>query len=128
MPDKDILVVDDDEDLRETFRVVLESEGYNVQLAGSGAEGWEKAQESPPDLALIDIMMETFGEGVRLTKRFRTDDQLKDVPVIVVSAVNQEIPYHLQEETDEGYLPAQKFMDKPVDPDDLLAAIEELLG
>jgi len=127
MPDRDILVVDDDEDLRETLRVVLESEGYNVRCAGGGAEGWEKAQESPPDLALVDIMMETFGEGVRLTQRFRKNDQLKDVPVIVVSAVNQEIPYHLQEETDEGYLPAQKFMDKPVDPDELLEAIRELL-
>ena len=127
MPGEHILLVDDDEDLLETLRVVLESEDYEVRCASSGAEGWEEAQQSPPDLAVVDIMMETFGEGVRLTQRFRSNDELKDVPIIVMSAVNQEVPYHLQEETDEGYLPAQKFMDKPVEPEELLEAIRELL-
>lgn len=127
MSDRDILVIDDDEDYVETLKVILESKNYSVRAAHNGADGWEEAQKKTPDLALVDIMMETFGEGVRLTQRFRSDEKLKDVPIIMISAVNQEVPYHLEEETEEGYLPAQKFMDKPIDPDELLEEIEKLL-
>jgi len=127
MADEEILVVDDDEDLAEALSAVLKSAGYSVTWAANGTEAWRKAQDSPPDLALVDVIMDSVSEGVQLTHRFRRDEKLKDVPIIMLTAVNQKLPLHLGQETGEGYLPVDKFLEKPVDPAVLLAEIAALL-
>ncbi len=127
MADKRILIVDDDPDLVSVLKTAIEPAGYDVVTAKNGTEGWEKAKETSPDLAIVDVMMDTFGEGIKLTHRFRQDQDLKGMPIIMLTAVNQNMDYSIDAETDEGYLPVDKFMEKPVEPSELLSEIAKLL-
>ena len=122
-----ILIVDDDRDLVDTLRTVLESAGYQVSSAGSRAEGWQKAQQSPPDLAIIDVMMGTEVEGFQLTYDFRRDEKLKAVPIVMLTAINQRLPYGFSLDKDREFLPVDRFLEKPVEPQVLLKEVEKLL-
>jgi PAS domain S-box-containing protein len=82
----DILVVDDDTDLRCALRNALEPEGYHVALAANGREAWEWLQSAPlPALILLDLMMPVM-DGVELLGLVRNDTRLRSVPVIVATA------------------------------------------
>jgi len=122
-----ILVVDDDEDLVAALRAVLESAGYSVDSAGDGREARQKAKQARPDLAIVDVMMATLSDGVQLVQQFRSDPELKDMPLLMLTAVNQRFSLQLGPEGDEGYLPVDRFVEKPVDPGELLKHVEELL-
>ena len=128
MADERILIVDDDVDLVGALTAALTSAGYRVSSAGNGRVGWEKAQESPPDLAILDVVMDTVGEGIQLAHRFRNDEKLKSVPIIMLTAVNQKLPLKIGADLDEGYLPVDQFLEKPVDPGVLLGFIAGLLA
>ena len=127
MENKHILLVDDDADLVQALTPVLESAGYQVTTAGNRNEAWQKAQEIQPDLAIVDVMMETQSDGFHLTYDFRRHEKLKDVPIIMLTAINQKLPFHFSSETDEDYIPVNKFIEKPVDPKTLLREIAGLL-
>ena len=129
MANEHILIVDDDKDLVAALTAVLQSAGYRITWAANGAEAWEKAQQSPPDLAIVDVIMDTVAEGVRVTQRFKTDEKLKKVPILMLTAIRQKLGLDIQPQTEEGYLylPVDKFMEKPVDPKVLLKAVAELL-
>ena len=127
MAGEHVLIVDDDADLVSVLSIALESAGYRVSAAGNEAEGWSCAKADPPDVALVDIMMDTFAAGIRLVQRFRADAELARVPVIVLTAVNERLRFHIDAERDEGYLPADRFLEKPVDPHVLLAHVAELV-
>jgi CheY-like chemotaxis protein len=124
---KRILIVDDDPDLVLALKAAIASAGYAVDTAENGTRALEKAAEAKPDLAIVDVMMDTPSEGVHLTHRFRADENLRDVRIIMLTAVNQTIPFRLTRETEEGYLPVDEFMEKPVDPSELLRTIQQLL-
>lgn len=129
MANERILIVDDDKHLVASLATVLESEGYRISSAANGAEAWERAQESRPDLAIVDVIMDTVGEGVRLTYRFRADETLKDMPIIMLTGVKEKLRMDLRPWDEEGYLylPVDTYMDKPVDPEVLLEKVAELL-
>ena len=122
-----ILIVDDDPDLVAALKVAIETVGYEVDSAGNSAEALQTAGAAKPDLAILDVMMDTGSEGVHLAHRFRTDEGLKEVPIIMLTAVNQTIPFQIGKEMGEGYLPVDCFMEKPVDPLELIAVIRRLL-
>jgi CheY-like chemotaxis protein len=122
-----ILIVDDDRDLVSVLSMAMESAGYRVGQAYNSEQALEEARQSAPDLAIVDVMMETIGAGVRLTHEFRCDPKLKNMRIIMLTAINQRLPVGIGAETEEGYLPVDKFMEKPVDPADLLKAVRELL-
>jgi len=127
MANERVLIVDDDEDLVVALTAALSSAGYQVDSAANGKEGWQKAQAARPELVIVDVIMDTVGEGVELVQRFRGDRQLKAVPIIMLTAVNQELPLHIGAETDESYLPVDVFLEKPIDPNALLKAVAEVL-
>lgn len=129
MADEHVLIVDDDEDLVRVLTTVLESAGYQVSSAANGAEAWEKAQESRPDLAIVDVIMDTLAEGVRLTHRFRADEKLKDVPIVMLTGVKQKLRMDLRPLDEEGYryLAVDRYLEKPVAPEVLLHTVADLL-
>ena len=121
-----ILVVDDDPDFVEYTRIVLESKGYDVRSAATTELALRLMREDKPDLALLDVMMSYVLDGLNLTRQIRDDPQLRDIPLIMISAIVS------REEagvfpTDE-YLAVDAFLTKPVDPDDLLEQVARLLG
>lgn len=129
MAQKTILVVDDDADLVDALSIVLESAGYNVLRAGSREQGREMASKQRPDLAIIDVMMETETDGFHLTYDFRHDEKLKDMPIIMLTSINQKLAprFNFSPETDGDYIPVNKFIEKPADPKQLLREIAKLL-
>ena len=109
-----ILVVDDDPDFVEYTRIVLESQGYEVQTAATSDVALQMMREDRPDVALLDVMMSYVLDGLNLTRQMRDDPELKDVPIVMISAIVS------REEagvfpTDE-YLSVDAFLTKPVDP------------
>lgn len=115
-PNKTILVVDDDIDLRETLGEVLVDEGYRVELAGNGLEALESLRGGlSPSLILLDLMMPVM-DGWQFRAEQRRDEALAEIPVVIVSASGN---WHEQEERLEA-----ECVRKPIDFDRLLALIQ----
>jgi CheY-like chemotaxis protein len=118
---KKILLVDDDSDFRSSTRKILESGGYEVVEAATGKEGFEKAKSESPDLAIIDIIMESFSEGFNLIKRLNEDEWTRGVPRIVLTSLGlqQEMDMVSAEELGTKYI-----VQKPVKKDDFLKVVQ----
>ena len=137
MEDRDarILVVEDDADAADAVKTILEGEGYEVVVADSPAAAWEAIKVQPPDLALLDVMMPSGTEGFHLVWDLRNseDPALRDLPIIVLSAIHGETPLRFYPTEGDGtyeageYLPVQAFLDKPVEPNKLLTEIARAL-
>ena len=130
-----ILVVDDDPDIVESSRLVLESAKYQVLTAGSPEEAWEQATTNKPDLILLDIMMPDRTEGFQFVWKLRNEapEDVRDTPIVVVSAIHETTDLRFYPDQSDGtyeageFLPVQGFIDKPLEPKSLLAKIAGLI-
>jgi CheY-like chemotaxis protein len=120
-----VLVVDDDPDFLEYTRIVLESQGYRVQTAASTEVAWKMMHADKPDVVLLDVMISYVLDGLHITRQMRDDPQLKDVPIIMISAIVSRDEAGIFP-TDE-YLAVDAFLSKPVDPAELLKEISRLI-
>jgi excisionase family DNA binding protein len=116
-----VLIVDDDEKLREYIRVNLEAEGYVVREAGSAEEGLAVLDEEPPDLILLDVMMPQV-DGWEMLRRVQEKHGVGAIPVIMFSGKVDE--RSAAEATSRG---AQGFIGKPFDPRALIDSTKQLL-
>ena len=123
---KKILVIDDDEEFVEFCRMVLEQDGYDVAMASSGQEGRDQAAEAPPDLILVDMMMETWSEGANVISDLRGSPETKAIPIILISAVNLRNTF--EESMPEACLNVNAYIVKPIAPDDLLKHVKQLVN
>ena len=114
-----ILVCDDDPSLRELVRAVLGSR-YRFVEAEDGTEALALAAEDRPDLIVLDVMLPGLS-GIEVLEELRTNEDLKDIPVVVITAWSHA-------EIDAQVAGADRFVSKPFDPDELSAAVEELLA
>jgi DNA-binding response OmpR family regulator len=121
---KKVLVIDDDPDFVDAIVNVLDAKGYEVDSAPNGKIGLAKAKEKKPDVILLDVMMTTKSEGFDVAREINKDDQLKGVPVILVTGVRKEMSLPFGFEPDEDWLPVKGVLEKPVKPEILLKAIE----
>ncbi len=124
---KKILVIDDDPDLVEATSMILKSKHYDVVAAYGGIEGLEKAKAEKPDLIVLDVMMPDK-DGYTLCKELKADPVLNAIPVLLLTAVVSYISttrysHQMGMETE-----ADDYMDKPVDPAELVKRIEVLLS
>ena len=116
-----VLIVDDDERLREYVRVNLEAEGYVVREAASAEEGLAALDEESPDLILLDVMMPKV-DGWEMLQRVQEKHGVGAIPVIMFSGkVDEE---SAAEATSRG---AQGFIGKPFDPRALIESTKQLL-
>lgn len=126
-----ILVIDDDPDFVDAVTPILQSALYDVISASNPAEGKEKALSEKPDLILLDIMMDSLFDGFSLCHEIKTSkefESMKDTPVIFVSAVKEMTGSRFQFKGEEqGLRGPDDYIDKPVNPDDLIARIQGLL-
>jgi len=124
-----ILVIDDDPDFLDAISSILESAHYNVSTALDPKEGKEKIYSEKPDLILLDIMMDSLFDGFSLCHSIKTSKEFNQTPVIFVSAVKEQTGSRFQFKGEEqGMKGPDDYIDKPVNPDDLLSRIEKLLG
>jgi two-component system phosphate regulon response regulator PhoB/two-component system alkaline phosphatase synthesis response regulator PhoP/two-component system response regulator VicR len=127
---KDILIIEDDRDLVDTFRIVLESKNYEVRAAYDGKEGYSRIEEKLPDLIILDVMMATDTEGFDLAYKLQNKPKFRDIPIVMVTsfpqAMAQKGPEKFQHILGESW-PVSFFIEKPVDPEKLLTTIENIL-
>jgi CheY-like chemotaxis protein len=131
-----ILMVDDDRDLVETLRIVLESGGYEVIAAHDAKGGLDKVRSERPDLILLDVMMPSATEGFHFVWTLRNfeGEYFRSVPVIILTAIHERTELRFYPDSGDGtyrageYLPVQDFVDKPVDPKALLARAATVLS
>ena len=130
-PKAKILVIDDDSDFRKILTIMLESGAYSVITAQNPQEGKKKLLGEKPDLILLDIMMDSIFDGFSLCHDIKTSkeyEELKDTPIIFVSAVKEKVGSRFDfNPSEQGLVGPDDYIDKPVQPDDLLARIEKLL-
>ncbi|MFW5862804.1 MAG: response regulator [Spirochaetota bacterium] len=129
---KKILIVDDDRDLVESLAQALKMNGYDVVAAYSGSEGLQTLLQQKPDLLILDVMMETDTAGFEMAYQVRSDREtskyreVKDTPIIMLTAINQVTNNRFSLNEDQSFLPGiNDFLTKPVKIDDLVEKVNE---
>ena len=118
---KKILVVDDDEGIVEVVQIVLEGEGYIVQTSMNGAIFQQlDEQENLPHLILLDVLL-SGGDGREICKRIKSDEKIKHIPVVMLSA-------HSDANKNADSSGADDFLEKPFDVDVLIAMVQKHLS
>lgn len=115
---KKILVADDQPELRMVLAERLKRRGYDVEVAADGLEALEKAKEFKPDLVILDVMMPKM-DGFKVLERFKKDEEMMDVPVIMLTGKKE------VEDIQHGISAyAEKYFIKPYAFDELVAEVE----
>ena len=127
---KRILVVDDELDMRTFITTLLETKGYKPLSAKDGIEGLETARQTKPSLIILDIMMPKES-GIDMYRELKNAPKLKDIPVIVLSAISKKTFFHSQEVLDryrgESIPEPAAYIEKPPEPEEILEAIRNSL-
>ncbi len=121
MVGKEILIVEDDEDVMELIRYNLAKEGFNCDAAYNGQEALKKAQGMLPDLVLLDLMLPEV-DGLEVCKRLKSNPQTEHIPVVMVTAKSDEANIVAGLE-----LGAEDYITKPFSPKVLVARVRAVL-
>ncbi len=120
---KTVLCIEDETEMIDLLRLILERAGFNFVGAEGGRQGLDLVRQVKPDLVLLDLMMPGI-DGWDVYRQIKADADLKDIPVIVVTAKAQTIDrvlgLHIARVDD--------YLTKPFDPDDLLMSVRRVLG
>lgn len=119
---KKVLCIEDEPEMIDLIKLILERKGFEVLGAVGGKEGLEVIRREMPDLILLDLMMPGV-DGWEVFRQMRADEQLKDIPVIVVTAKAQSIDkvlgLHIAKVDD--------YVTKPFGPQELLKSVNKVL-
>ncbi len=123
-----ILVVDDDPDLREALKIILEQSGYQVITAQNGIEGLTSLKVDQPDLMILDLLMPKM-DGFSVLKEIESPGWLgsKDIPVIVLTAVREEASRRRYELETGIELSTAYYVEKPINPNTLVEKVNRLI-
>lgn len=119
---KVIIVIDDEQGIREQVAEILELEGYEAFATANGREGLEMIDKTPPDLVITDLMMPELS-GFDVIRQLRQQSSTAHIPVLVISGSSVEVDVR-----ELFALGADKYLSKPFDTTQLIKSIEELLA
>jgi DNA-binding response OmpR family regulator len=122
MPDKRILVVDDEPNVVRTLTYVLKKEGYEVSSAVNGEEALARVRELKPSLMFLDVMMPKKN-GYEVCQELKNDSSFSDIHIVMLSAKGQE-----SDKAKALSMGANEFMTKPFSPLGVIGRVKELLG
>ncbi len=120
MNSSDVLVVDDDTDIRESITYLLEYEGYKVRTAANGVEGFCQLGMARPSLILLDLMMPVM-DGWQFKTKLDGEPDLTGIPIVVVSADGNIAEKSLS-------IGVEEFLTKPIDIENLLRLVKKYCG
>ncbi len=118
---KRILLVEDDEAVRELVRITLEMNDYEVVQAKDGLEGLLLLDVHRPAAVVLDLMMPDVG-GERMLAQLRATEETKRTPVVIITGKPEVAPEVI------GLVGRDNFFPKPFDPDALIARLKDLIG
>jgi twitching motility two-component system response regulator PilH len=128
---KRVLCVDDDPDIRLFVVTVLEENGYTPLTAINGEEGLEIIKKERPDLVTLDVLMPRQS-GIKMYRELRTDESLKNIPVIILSGIARRTFLRSQEALtefgSENVPEPEAYLEKPVEPEELAEMIKKVIG
>lgn len=126
---KKILLVDDDIDLLEQNKTLLESKGFNVITAESSEEGFEKFKKELPDAAIIDLIMEQMDSGFVLCYKIKKTEHGKKIPVFMLTSATYETGFKFSTTSKEEkeWIKCDGVLNKPVVIEDLIAKLENFV-
>jgi len=119
---KRILIVDDEPDITETLKFLMESEGFETIIALDGEEALKKAREENPDIMILDVMLPKIN-GYKVCRLLKFDSKYKHIPILMVTARSQEEDKIIGEETG-----ADEYITKPFDINEILEKIHFYLN
>lgn len=123
-----IVIIDDDQDIRDSVQVILESQGYAVTSAANKDDGLAQVKSDKPDLIVLDVMMDGFSDGFELAREIKAEPDLKETLIVMMTAVTEKTGIEFKSSAgDPTWLPVDAYIDKPVEPEALLVEIERLL-
>ncbi len=126
--DKKILLVDDDYDVREYMRVILETKNYKTLQAENIRDAESILNNENIDLIILDVMMEKDSDGFTFAQKIKSDDKYKSIPIIMVTSVNEKTGFKFDKDSDGAFLPVDAFIEKPVNAEKILAEIDKLIN
>jgi CheY-like chemotaxis protein len=119
---KRVLICDDDAGISEMMKIMLESEGYEVEVLDSGKGIQKRVKKVQPDIILIDLWMPGL-DGKEAVKLLRTDPQTSNIPIIVVSALHENELNQIAKK-----IGVESFLPKPFDMLDLIALVQKYIS
>ncbi len=129
-----ILIVDDDEGIVVAMEAILESKNYEVVSANSKEECMKQVEDAKPDLIILDVMMDHMTDGFSIARELKSAQQTAHIPILMITAIHREMDkkfspgfIRYSPDDDDEYLPVDDFVDKPVQPSDLLERVGKLL-
>ena len=118
---KKILIVDDEQDIVESLKFVLEVEDYICYCAYNGEDGLRLAKEIMPDLIILDVMMPKIN-GYKISRLLKFDNKYKNIPILMITARSQEEDKLIGEETG-----VDEYITKPFELEDVVKKVNEYL-
>ena len=129
---KKIYIIDDDRDIVESISMVLKANGFEVSAQYNDENVIENVSQYNPDLIILDVMFpENSSAGFNIARDLKRNNKLTNIPIIMLSAVNEQGIYMGQftdKDIEESWLPVSKFLDKPVQPKELLLQVKSMLN
>ena len=122
---KKILIIDDEPDMLDYLGSVLKDNGFDIETATNGKEGFEKAKTVKPDLITLDITMPEES-GVKAFRNFQENPETKDIPVIIITGVSKDFKKFIHSR--KAVKPPSAYIEKPIETEELISKIKELIG
>ena len=119
-----ILIVDDDPDVVEASSLVLAGAGYEVGTASSRAAGMEQIQSFKPDALILDVMMDEPDDGIAMAQELRRTGFTR--PILMLTSLGKVLGMDFGK--DESVVTVDDFVEKPINPGDLVARVKKLLA
>lgn len=128
MDKKKILIIDDDVDLLASTKLILENNSYVVNTAINSKIGADLLKSFHPDLIILDIMMDTDLEGYNFLHLLKSDDKLKNIPILMNTGMAKSLGVNMSSAIEENdLLPNTRFIDKSSDWEILIQEIQKML-
>jgi len=129
MANAKILVADDDPDMIESLKAILEGGGYQAVTAANREQAMERIRAERPDLALLDVMMTSWQDGFEIARELKKDPEFKDMPIVLLTGIRDKTGIGFKSAAgDPQWCPVEGYLEKPVEPSVLLGEIEKHLS
>lgn len=125
-----IIIVDDDVECAKNTAAVLKTKGYETTVVHSTEKAVDLILQKKPDLLILDVMFpDNPVAGFDLARDVRRHQEIKDLPILLLTGVNQEFPMGFSDnDIDSDWMPIQHFIEKPFKNADFLKSVTKLLA